>query len=304
MACNLCIEKKKRKKPKKRQRCNLCTKKTCVCGVEKKKRRRKTSSRRSKPIGKTNPMQFYNPVGRFMQVGQPSDGFYASMRVNSQETFQARQGLSVGRMPGPRLTSMVGTQTAEPRLRTLASGTEPVIRISADTQTTSRPAQPIETQTDDPLIEVTGTQTDPPSATGTGTQTQAGVSSMIGRPDPIIGVSQEQVYNQARLNNEVERRERNRVARERYVPVAERRIMSQNEERTDPNALDSLQALYDQQPNTSRVGFFGNLDGFPSPNVSLSVSPAYSEFDDKIGDGEDLRDQGDLEDIAFGDNIQ
>ena len=260
MACNLCIEKKKRKKPKKRQRCNLCTKKTCVCGVEKKKRRRKTSSRRSKPMGKTNPMQFYNPVGRFMQVGQPSDGFYASMRVNSQETFQARQGLSVGRMPGPRLTSMVGTQTAEPRLRTLASGTDPMIRISADTQTTSRPAQPIETQTDDPLIEVTGTQTDPTTL----------------RDDDVTNIIQSE--------RERVRLEYNAKQRAYRADRAVRRslITQAMEDREEPTALSNIHDEYDQS-NSARVKTLETsdiLDNTLDENV-MEAAPA-----PRLGEGD------------------
>jgi len=146
MACNLCIEKKKRKKSKrKKPRCDMCTKRSCVCDFRKKKRKR-----RSKPMGKTNPMEFYNPVGRFMQVGQPSDGFYASMRVNSQETVRARTALPQGNMPGPVLTNMM-TQTPVAETGNLMTQTELPTTIRrprrADRPQQPLSAEPISTQT-------------------------------------------------------------------------------------------------------------------------------------------------------------
>ena len=165
MACNLCIEKKKKRKKSKRKRprCDMCTKRSCECDFRKKKRKR-----RSKPIGKTNPMEFYNPVGRFMQVGQPSDGFYASMRVNSQETARARVGLPQGNMPGPVLTDMM-TQTAVAATRDIMTNTNPKIKrrmtlTANDTPTVNRPQQPLS-------AEPISTQTDPRTMTSTGVST-------------------------------------------------------------------------------------------------------------------------------------
>ena len=110
MSCNTCPVKKKRKKRCK-QKCSTCAKKVCCCTRQRKRRAPIKASGSSSRGGHrhTAPIPFYYPQvpsapqSNFMQIGQPVDGFVASMPVNSQIAMRARQEFSGGRQVGVQI---------------------------------------------------------------------------------------------------------------------------------------------------------------------------------------------------------
>ena len=121
--CNKC----QKKKPKKKScsRCDTCRKRTCCCPTKRRKKSKSKSKSKSSSryFSTTSAMKFYNPQGQFMQVGQPSDGFYASMLTNAVEAIRSQQKLGRGLRPGAPIpassqtewgTSIPGTLSSVP----------------------------------------------------------------------------------------------------------------------------------------------------------------------------------------------
>ena len=93
-------------------RINQCD--TCSCPRRRKRRKRRTvvkSVKRLSPtfqfktIGNPTPiaLQYYNPIGRMMQIGQPNDGFKANMGQNAGLAVESGLVLGRGRKPGPHI---------------------------------------------------------------------------------------------------------------------------------------------------------------------------------------------------------
>ena len=121
--CNKC----QKKKPKKKScsRCDTCRKRTCCCPTKRRKKSKSKSKSKSSSryFSSTSAMKFYNPQGQFMQVGQPADGFYASMLTNAVEAIRSQQTLGRGLKVGPHIpaasqtewgTSIPGTLSSVP----------------------------------------------------------------------------------------------------------------------------------------------------------------------------------------------